>query len=129
MSRGPLPHRAIAMAMSIASLRGIIQENKTCRERLYDFTIASSVPVAFVRIKYAVRILATLQEIEEDFREEIHRFRSMIRDQGISCELWLQSRHGTWRFFRIAAGTLIELNRDGQPLDVRDVPRTGNAAV
>jgi hypothetical protein len=46
----------------------------------------------------------------------------MIRDKAVSCELWLRSRYGTWRFFYVAADRLIELDRDGTPLAGKSGP-------
>ncbi|MFA4848451.1 MAG: hypothetical protein WC626_01865, partial [Methanoregula sp.] len=37
-------------------------------------------------------------------------------DDAISRELWLRSRHGTWRFFRLTSEYLVELGQDGHPL-------------
>jgi hypothetical protein len=85
-------------------------------ESLYDLTIISAVPVVFVRVKFAARILASLQEIIAEFRDAILRLRSIPQDAAISRELWLRSKHGTWRLFRVAADGLTELDRDGRPL-------------
>ncbi|MDD1685874.1 hypothetical protein [Methanoregula sp.] len=116
MSHGPLPYQAIDEAIAIGQFRGRVQVNGTLHERLFDITIATSVPVALVSVKTAPRILAPVREIAADFHEDILRFRTMIRDTAVSCELWLRSRHGTWRFFRIVSDQLIELDRNGTPL-------------
>lgn len=75
-----------------------------------------------VCVKTAPRILAPVREIAADFNEDIVRFRTMIRDKAVSCELWLRSRYGTWRFFYVAADRLIELDRDGTPLAGKSGP-------
>jgi hypothetical protein len=116
ISHGPLPYQAIDEAIRIGQLRGRVQLNGTLHERLYDLTIATSVPFALVSVKTAPRILAPVREIAAYFNEDIVRFRTMIRDKAVSCELWLRSRYGTWRFFCIAADRLIELDREGLPL-------------
>jgi|GEM_PF-1332136 len=116
VSHGPLPYQAIDEAIAIGQLRGRVQMNGTLHERLYDLTLATTVPFALVSVKTAPRILAPAREIAAEFNEDILRFRTMIRDTAVSCELWLRSRHGTWRFFRIARDRIIELSRDGTPL-------------
>lgn len=116
MSRGPRQVRTLSDAIPIAHVRGHVQMTATGPEQLYDFTIASSFPVAFVTAKYAPRIFATLAEIVAEFQEAIARLRSVTQDAAISRELWLRSKHGTWRFFRIMADHLVELGRDGKPL-------------
>ncbi|MFA4876238.1 MAG: hypothetical protein WC586_02410 [Methanoregula sp.] len=116
MSRGPLPWQAIDNAIEIAQLRGIVQEAGHRPEYLYDFTIVSTVPVVFVAVKYSLRILAPVTELAWDFRQVIHPLQSIIRDNAVSRELWLRSRHGSWRFFRITDSGLIELDRHGNLL-------------
>jgi hypothetical protein len=85
-------------------------------ENLYDFTIVSGIPVAFVRVSYCDRIHAPVPEIALEFRDELIRLCLVTLHEAISRELWLRSRHGTWRFFRFTGECLIELGRDGQPL-------------
>jgi hypothetical protein len=115
MSRGPLPKRALDTAIEIAEQRGIVQKAERGPVFLYDFTIVGTSPVAFIRVKYFPRILALLDEIAAEFRHEIHLLRSITRGAAVSLELWLRSRHGTWRFFRVAADGIVELGRDGRP--------------
>ncbi len=83
---------------------------------MYDFTIVSAVPVAFIRVKYAARILAPLAEIAAEFREAIPERNAVTHDTAISRELRLCSKHGTLRFFRIIADGFAGLGRDGQPV-------------
>ena len=71
--------------------------------------------VAFIRVKYAVRILASPAEIAAEFREAVLALQAIPSDTAILRELWLCSKHGTLRFFRILADQLIELGLDGQP--------------
>jgi hypothetical protein len=87
-------------------------------ENLYDFAIVSTMQVAFIRVKYAARILSSPPEIAAEFREVILALQAIPYDTAISRELWLCSKHGTLRFFRILAEQLIELGLDGQPRSV-----------
>jgi len=116
MSRGPPSRRALAEAIPIAHQRGTIQMAGRGPENLYDFTIVSGIPVAFVRVSYCARIHAAAALLAMDFQDKLIRLRQIMRHEAISRELWLRSRHGTWRFFRLTADGLIELGRDGQPL-------------
>jgi len=116
LSRGPLPKRALAAAIPLAEKRGKVHIVRQGPENLYDFEIVSVVPIAFVRVKRAERILATLQEIAQDFHDAIVRLRLVASSAAISRELWLRSKHGTWRFFRVMSDGIIELGQDGEPL-------------
>jgi hypothetical protein len=51
-----------------------------------------------------------------EFQDELLQLRMVTRHDAISRELWLRSRHGTWRFFRLMSECLVELGQDGQPL-------------
>ena len=61
-------------------------------------------------------ILATTQQIAEDFKEEIAQLRVIARDAAITAELWLRSKHGTWRFFLVTPNSLVEIDRVGNRL-------------
>ena len=101
MTRGPRPHRALAEAIPIAKARGIIQIALSGPERIFDIAIISKVPVTFTRVMFAPEILATIQRLADDFKEEIAQLRVIARDTAITAELWLRSKHGTWRFFLV----------------------------
>jgi hypothetical protein len=116
MSRGPPSRRALAEAIPIAQRRGTIQMAGRGPEKMYDFTIVSSIPVAFVRVTSCTRIHVLIAELAVEFQDELLQLRMITRHDTISRELWVRSRHGTWRFFRLAGECLVELERDGQIL-------------
>ena len=116
MSRGPRPHRALAEAIPIAQVRGVIQMSGLGPERIFDISIISRIPVAFVRVMFAPQILGAVIQIAGDFKDEISQLRIIARDAAITAELWLRSKHGTWRFFLVTGVGLVEIDRDGKPL-------------
>jgi hypothetical protein len=85
---------------------------------MYDFAIVGTSPIAFVRVKYLTRILASLEKIEAEFRHEVLLLRSIAQNAAISCELWLCSKHGTWRFFRVTADGIAEIGPNGMAVAV-----------
>ncbi|MFA4859824.1 hypothetical protein [Methanoregula sp.] len=115
-SRGPRPYRALPEARAMATLRGCVQMAEHGPESRYDFTITDTLPVAFIVIRFAPRILASLRDIETEFHTAILPLRSIASDGSVSRELWLRSKHGTWRFFRIIGEGIVEIGRDGKPL-------------
>jgi len=119
MSRGPRPLTALKEALGIAQKRGLVQANGENPESLYDFAIVSAGPVVFVRVKYAPRVIVPDADIADNYRDDLARLGMLPHDKAVSRELWLRSRHGTWRFFRLTAGGLAELSRDG---GLRTVP-------
>jgi hypothetical protein len=114
MSRGPRPHRALEEAVPIAKARGIVQMTLSGPERIFDIAIISKVPVAFARVMFAPTILATIQELTDEFKEEVAQLRLIARDTAITAELWLRSKHGTWRFFLVMPNSLVEIDREGK---------------
>ncbi len=44
------------------------------------------------------------------------QLRIIARDAAITAELWLRSKHGTWRFFLVTPNSLVEIDRDGKRL-------------
>ena len=83
MSRGPRPHRALAEAVPIAKARGIVQLALSGPERVFDIAIVSKVPVTFARVMFAPEILATVQHITDNFKEEIAQLRIIARDAAV----------------------------------------------
>ena len=116
MSRGPRPHKAIAEAIPIARARGVVQLSTSGPERVYDISIISKIPITFARVMFAPEILATIQQLAEDFSKEIAQLRIIARDAAVTAELWLRSKHGTWRFFLVTTNSLVEIDRNGKPV-------------
>jgi len=110
------PHRALAEAIPIAKARGIVQLALGRPERVFDIAIISKIPVTCARVMFAPVILATTQQLAEDFKEEIAQPRIIARDAAITTELLLRSKHGTWRFFLVRPDTLVEIDRGGNRL-------------
>jgi hypothetical protein len=116
MTRGPRPHRALAEAIPIAKERGIAQLVVSGPERIFDIAIVSKVPVTFARVMFAPKILAGIPELTDYFKKEITGIRLIARDSAITAELWIRSRHGTWRFFLVMPNSLVEIDRRGNRL-------------
>jgi len=116
MKRGSPSYRALSDALPIARRRGTTQKAVRAPENLYDFTIVSVIPLAFVRVAYCSRIHAPAAELVNGFHDELSGLCRIPAHTGISRELWLRSRHGTWRFFRLTPDALVELGQDGMPL-------------
>jgi hypothetical protein len=65
---------------------------------------------------FAPEILAATRQLADDFKEEIAQLRIIARDAATTAELWLRSKHGTWRFFLVTPDSLVEIDRDGKPV-------------
>lgn len=111
--RGPRAHRALKDAIPIAKARGLIQLAMGGPERIFDIAIVSKIPHVFASVMFAPKILAPLAELEEYYRTDIARLRLIARDAANVIELWIRSRHGTWRFFQVTPSSLVEIDRGG----------------
>jgi hypothetical protein len=130
MSRGPRPPKALDEAIPIAKARGIIQLTLSGPERIFDIAIVSKIPVTFSRVMFAPAILATVYELADYYRKEIAQLRLIARDASVTAELWLRSKHGTWRFFLVTPNSLVEIDREGKRLESgQTVSYVGGAIV
>jgi hypothetical protein len=117
MTRGPRAHRALADAIPIAKARGLIQMAMGGPERIYDISIISKIPIIFASVAFAPKILASVPELVEYYRKDLARLRVIARDASVIIELWIRSRHGTWRFFQVTPDTLVEIDREGKRIE------------
>ena len=115
--RGPRAHKAIKEAIPIAKARGLIQLAMGGPERIYDLSIVSKIPHVFASIMFAPKILAPVPELAEYYRTDLARLRLIARDAANVLELWIRSRHGTWRFFQVTPSSLVEVDREGKRLE------------
>ena len=106
--------RAMKDAIPIAKTRGLIQRAMGGPERIYDISIVSKIPIVFASIMFAPKILASIPELADYYRKDLARLRVIARDAAVVIELWIRSRHGTWRFFQVTPSSLIEIDREGK---------------
>jgi hypothetical protein len=66
---------------------------------------------------FAPKILASIPELADYYRTDLARLRVITRDASVVTELWIRSRHGTWRFFQVTPSTLVEIDREGKRLE------------
>ena len=117
MTRGPRPRKALEEAVPIAKARGFVQMAMSGPERIFDIAIVSKIPITFVSVMFAPKILATIPELVEYYKQDLARLRLIARDAAVTAELWIRSRHGTWRFFQVMPSTLVEIDREGKRIE------------
>lgn len=116
MTRGRIPARGLEIALPIAAARGHVQIYQRSPRNHTDFTITGSGIFASVRLHRTERLHATPAEIGHTYRELIAELRSIPGGGPVSRELWLYTRHGTTRHFRVDNSSIAELDRIGLPL-------------
>lgn len=116
MTRGRKPLQAIQLAARIAEKRGDVQHFRHGPGLICTFVIFCAALVAHVRIKRMRHFRCTVQWLEREAADELAGLRMIASSPAISRELWICSPRGNFRVFRVLDDSLMELDRDGQPL-------------
>lgn len=119
MPRGRKPKEAIRTAIRIAEKRGEVDLVRFRPGMICTFIIYCAGLVAHVRIKRMRHIQCTEQTLEREAADELAALRCIALSPQISRELWICSPRGNFRIFRVTSDSLVELDRDGQPLPVQ----------
>ncbi len=117
MRRGPKISQGLTLAIPFALKRGHVMVFMAALLNLAEFLITGNGLFVLVRVRLARRIHAGIVDIEAEFADAITGLRLIPRTGPVSCELWLYSRHGTLRHFRIEDARLVEIDCYGTPLD------------
>jgi len=96
--------------------RGTVMSFMKNKESLCDFMIMGNSTLFFVQVRKARGLCGTREEMEREFREPVMQLRSFPSSGPIIKELWVYSRYGIWRFFRIEDADIVEICQDGTPL-------------
>ncbi|MDP2797889.1 MAG: hypothetical protein Q8N94_10325 [Methanoregula sp.] len=115
MSRGPPPARGFDVAIPVALMRGRVMRFLPSHDHVCDFTIAGNGILALVRLMMATRLHAPIAEITRVYSDAVNGLCAIPFGGPVSRELWLYSRYGMLRFFRLAETGLIEIDGYGFP--------------
>jgi len=117
MKRGPEPVKGFDAAIPAALRRGQVMRFQSSPEYVGNFLFYGNGLLVMVCLRLAVRLSrATLAEICADNAGAIAGLCTIPCGGPVSRELWLYTRHGRLRFFRVDGnGGLEEIDRDGVP--------------
>ena len=116
MSHGRPPTKGMDIALPVAKARGRVIELVQNGDTPGDIEIIVGGIVIFVSICRADPFRCTPAEIEVENRVRIARLRSVPASAHVLRELWVYSKYGSLRCFRVEETWLLEIGRDGQPL-------------
>jgi hypothetical protein len=117
MSRGPVPQKAIEIALPIARARGFVMLCQRYHGSVADVIIAEfSGRTTIVCICRTKRLNELVAGMAAQFRTAIAGLSRVPPSPGRSCEIWAVDYYGNIRFFRLAGTDLVEIGRDGNPL-------------
>jgi hypothetical protein len=124
MARGRKPLIAMSEAKHIAERRGEVRHFRHEPDMICNFVIYIMGLVAHVRIRRVERIRITPEWLEREAAEDLAVLRFIASSPEISRELWIYTPKGTFRFFRVLANSVAELDRSGQLMpDQPPVPK------
>jgi hypothetical protein len=117
MSRGPVPQKAIGIALPIARARGFVIFCRQYRGSVADLIIADfSGRTTIIRICRTKQLNEPVAGMAVQFRSAIAGLNRIPPSPGRSCEIWAVDYYGNIRFFRLAGTGLAEIGRDGNIL-------------
>jgi hypothetical protein len=116
MTRGPESITGFAATLPVARQRGHVDLFRHGRGSMASFLIAGSGMLAIVRLHKASRLHGTVADMSAAFREVIEDLRMYPAGGPVLRELWLFSRYGVLRFFRVEDSGITEIGPDGKVL-------------
>jgi hypothetical protein len=124
MPRGRKPLVALGEAKHIAEKRGEVRYFRHEQDMICSFVIYIVGLVAHVRVRRVERIRITPEWLEREAAADLAALRFIASSPEISRELWVYTPKGLFRFFRVQADSVAELDRNGQLMpDQPPVPR------
>ena len=114
MPRGRKPLIALGEAKHIAEKRGEARYFRHEPDRICSFVIYITGLVAHVRVRRVERIRITPEWLEREATADLAALRFIASSPEISRELWIYTPKGLFRFFRVLADSVAELDRNGQ---------------
>jgi hypothetical protein len=114
MARGRKPLIALSEAKHIAEKRGEVRHFRHEPDMICNFVIYITGLMAHVRVRRVERIRITPEWLEREAADDLAALRFIVSSPEISRELWIYTPKGTFRFFRVLASSLAELDRNGQ---------------
>jgi hypothetical protein len=108
MTRGPLPHKGIGIAMPVALARGFVILCRHYYGFVCDLVIAETGRTAIVRIFRTKRLHDTVTDMAGQFRNGIAGLSRVFPDSGRSLEIWACDYYGNLRFFRVVEGPVLQ---------------------
>jgi len=114
MPRGRKPLIALGEAKHIAERRGEVRHFRHEPDMICSFVIYITGLVAHVRVRRVERIRITPEWLEREAAVDLAALRFIASSPEISRELWIYTPKGLFRFFRVLADSVAELDRNGQ---------------
>ena len=115
MKRGPLPKKAIDIAIPFALARGFLIFCRRTHGSVCDFNILSPGRTTLVAMARAKNLYGSLADMAAELASTAADIRTMPPDPTRVFEIWACNYYKGIRFFRVERAGLVELDQDGKP--------------
>jgi hypothetical protein len=129
MTRGRQPTKNRDAGVARAEARGTVMQFVPEAGMVCTFMIRGAGRIIFVRIKRAARLHCGVLELAADHDELIARLRTLPGAGPVARELWLYSKKGVWRYFRVTDTGIEETGPNGEPLILTGKSAAGAGVV
>jgi hypothetical protein len=117
MTKGPVPKKAMEIALPVARARGIVILCQRHRGSIASFIIAGPGWTAIVYLGRTRQLNELPGNIAFQFRYGFAGLRRILPAPGRSCEIWACDYYGNLRFFRLAGAGVVEIDREGRVIE------------
>ena len=114
MTKGPVPKKAIEVAMPVARARGFVILCQRHRGSIASFIIAGPGWTTIVYLGRTKRFNELPGIIDVQFGYGLAGLRRVPPAPGRSCELWACDYYGNLRFFRLEGAGVVEIDMGGR---------------
>jgi len=115
MKRGPLPEKAIELAIPFALARGFLIFCRRTRGSICDLMILSPGRTTLVALARTKHLHGSLAQMAAELSGTVAGLRMVPPEPGRVFEIWACNYYRTLRFFRVECVGLVEIDRDGRP--------------
>lgn len=117
MTKGPVPRKAIDIALPVARARGVVILCQRHRGSIASFVIAGPGWTAIVYLGRTRRISDLPRGIANQFGHGLAGLRRILPAPGRSCEIWACDYSGNLRYFRLTGTGVVEIDLDGKVVE------------
>jgi len=115
MKRGPLPEKAIELAIPFALARGFVIFCRRTHGSVCDFNILSPGRTTLVAMARAKNLYGSVADMAAELASTAADLRIVPPDPTRVFEIWACNYYNSIRFFRVDPAGFAELDKDGRP--------------
>jgi len=116
MTRGPMPKKAIGLALKIAKEQGDVKDAAGISGFRCDLMIFLSSITIYVRVKRVSAVVRDPRDIAREFGDAVREIRTVPRTAATARQIWAVTPWDTVQYFLVFDDRIIEIQADGTPV-------------